>query len=747
MANPLIDSILRDLKVERDRRLANNQPPMTKDQIDRFVREASKGGFKDFYQLAKSFEYLVDGKEKLGKDVGNFGDVMREFFAGASFEFADEMEALVMSKLEKVPYDVVKDQIKREREAFQQQYPGRALTANLAGAVAPALLPGGQAAAASRLGQLGQTAVKALNPGQTAAQAVRGMAIGKSGALPALAQTRFGQGAIGGAVDAGLYSAGMAENPTQATGQDVSDVYANVAGSAAVSGGGALIAAPAGKAAAQSYRVLRNLISDGSGGIIPPSNPQLRGIGSGGRKDLEDILADLEGGKVTPEQLMQALDVFDRVQRKNLGTLVDAGQYVNREGNPLYLRAKNTMSVPAGGAAYRKSIGERQAIDAVQDRLTSDVDLLGKRVPETEIYAREAQARIQADPLYKQADPQTLTMTQPIRDFLETPYAQRAYSNAEELRDLRQRNLPVDQRVLVSSGIQEPLTVQQLDDIQKAVRAQQGLDVTNPPQNQKNVLTKEGKGLLDQLKDRALDDAGQQVPEYREARRVFAEGMLVDEFNQGLQDFSSKKRPIEVKAYFDKLPAEKQEAYRSGMQQALVDKWGEKSGKTADLTAELRKNKQTAKLEAISSPEQMAQLLERMEVEEVFQEATALSPRAGAETQRLIVQEQKAAPTTGQMIADVSNPGQLAGRAVDRLREKFRSQMDFEEMQRQKERFAERLFATGDDARRTVDELAALQKLQSDDEIARRMGIGALARTSPFLTNPETRNMIQSLLY
>jgi hypothetical protein len=65
---------------------------------------------------------------------------VRSTFQGVTLGFADEMEAFARSMVEKAPYEEIRDKIRAKLNAYQEQYPGEAISYELLGALAPTAL-------------------------------------------------------------------------------------------------------------------------------------------------------------------------------------------------------------------------------------------------------------------------------------------------------------------------------------------------------------------------------------------------------------------------------------------------------------------------------------------------------------------------------------------------------------------------------------------------------------------------------
>lgn len=85
---------------------------------------------------------------------------IRSILQGATLGFADEIEAAARSAVSgERSYEEVRNEIRQKIKAYQEAYPGEALSMEILGAAAPTaaalLLPGGQAAGAANIARLG----------------------------------------------------------------------------------------------------------------------------------------------------------------------------------------------------------------------------------------------------------------------------------------------------------------------------------------------------------------------------------------------------------------------------------------------------------------------------------------------------------------------------------------------------------------------------------------------------------------
>ena len=130
--------------------------------------------------------------ERAARDAAFATGLARQAGQGATLGFADEIEARVRSAFGGGPYQAVRDRVRAANDQFQQENPGTALAANIAGG----LLTGGAAAGAAKgAGALG-SAARVLAP--------------RVEATAGLAQ-RVGQAAKVGGITGALGGAGVAD--------------------------------------------------------------------------------------------------------------------------------------------------------------------------------------------------------------------------------------------------------------------------------------------------------------------------------------------------------------------------------------------------------------------------------------------------------------------------------------------------------------------------------------------------------
>jgi hypothetical protein len=159
--------------------------------------------------------------ERAARDAAFATGLARQAGQGATLGFADEIEARVRSAFGGGPYQAVRDRVRAANEQFQQENPGTALAANIAGG----LLTGGAAASAAKgAGALGRAA-RVLAPRVDA-----GASVGR----------RIGQAARVGGVTGALGGAGVAKEMGDVPESAVTGGAIGAAGGAALAGAGEL---------------------------------------------------------------------------------------------------------------------------------------------------------------------------------------------------------------------------------------------------------------------------------------------------------------------------------------------------------------------------------------------------------------------------------------------------------------------------------------------------------------------------
>lgn len=706
--------LLDELLFAQQDRQRKGLPPLTQNQLDEV---AKVNGYRDFDQFSRSISFLATGQAGTRAE-GDIGDKMREWFGGMTFELADNLEGMFRAVREDRPLSDVMEQIQMERQNYQTTNPAEAASMNVSGALmTPApLSPGVQ------LSNLATKAARAARPTSKLGQ----MAQGAATSSPA-------QGAIMGAGDTAAYSAFSGGSPDQ---------IATETGVGAVAGG--VLGYPAqklGELGARAYASMKGresvskLLGGGGSGATFDTFPELQGTPPNQRRALEKLLQRIQQGDLSIPDFQRSLSEFQNLGRGDVVTLTDlATRLVPSGKSPLYQMADVVTSNPTGSTLFANTIGQRQEKSAILDRLRNDFGgTMGRQLTEDQVAAIAENARRQSKPLYQEADPQVVFSTPNIENYLSDPYVQRAY----------QSQLPKFERAQKAEGVMNPqplpaepttpMEVRTLDAVQKAVRKQQGLDragqsVTEDAYDLGNLRT---------LQDRALSDAGDQVPVYREARKTFAEGMGTDEFEEGMRDMTANSMtPFKVRQKYENLQdGIKRDAYKSGLVNALIRKWQRNTAGSPNLAKDLRNDELVEKLRVVFPDEQeFNRFLARTQAED--QMATVSNLGAGSQTQPRQAEERDMLDSSGSLAEVITPQGfmnRFVGRMEDRVMDERREQL--------KRELAPLLFNQGpQNINPTLNQLSALERMQDDAMRARQYGIGAVPRAT--IAGP-----LQSLLF
>jgi hypothetical protein len=715
--------LLTRLLQEQQRRQQEGKPPLSQSQLDRVAKAE---GYRDFDQFSRSISYLATGQAGT-KAEGDIADKMREWFGGMTFELADDLEGIFRAVRDDVPLSDMMEQIQMERQNYQTTNPAEAASMNVSGALmTPARLsPGVQ------LSNLATKAARAARPTSKLGQIAQGAATSSpvQGAIMGAGDTAAYSAFSGGTPDqiakestVGAVAGGVLGYPAQKLGELGARAYASMKGRESVSN------------VLESANKLYRRLGGGSGGIFD-TFPELQGTPPNQRRALEFLLKQIQDGDLSIPDFQRSLSEFQNLGRGDVVTLTDlATRLVPSGKSPLYQTADVVTSNPTGSTLAARTIGQRQEKSAILDRLRNDfASTMGRQLTEDQVAAIAENAQRQSKPLYQEADPQVVFSTPNIENYLSDPYVKRAY----------QSQLPKFERAQKAEGMinpqplpaepTTPMEVRTLDAVQKAVRKQQGLDragqsVTEDAYDLGNLRT---------LQDRALSDAGDQVPVYRQARKTFAEGMGTDEFEEGMRDMTANSMtPFKVRQKFENLQdGIKRDAYKSGLVNALIRKWERNTAGSPNLAKDLRNDELVEKLRVVFPDEQeFNRFLARTQAED--QMATVSNLGAGSQTQPRQATEREMLDSSGSL-AEVMTPqgfmNRFVGKMEDRVMDERREQL--------KRELAPLLFNQGpQNINPTLNQLSALERMQDDAMRARQYGIGAVPRAT--VAGP-----LQSLLF
>ncbi len=705
MAKTRAQGVLQEMLAEQRRRESEGLPPLRPEQLDAAAR---LNGYRDFEQFGDSITYLATGGAETNAD-GRITDKMREWFAGATFELGDDVESVFRAVLEDRPISDVRDQIRVERENYQQNNPNEAAMLGLSGGLMAPVSPGAQLSKGVARG------AQALGSSRAGRIAQR------------IATSSPAQAAISGAADTAAYSA--------FSGSDSEQVAEDAAGGGVVGGVMGWPAKKIGELGARAYASAKGresvagvlesanrVLGGGSGGRVFDTFPEMSGLPPDRRRALEYLLKKTQEGNLSVPDFQRALSEFQELGRGEIVSLTDLATRLTPAGkSALYREADVVVGNTAGGSVFNETIRPRQAKSGIFDRLQSDFGATaGEQLTEEQIAAIAANARREARPLYEQADPRVVFSTPNLENYLSDPYVQRAYQTqvpnlerADKVGNLPPRAYPSEPKT--------PMEIRTLDAVQKTVRKQQGLDRAN----QQASVDANDLGNLRTLQNRALEDAGRQVPEYQQARRLYAEGMGEDEFEEGMRDLTANSMtPYKVQKKFESLPdGLKRDAYRSGLVEALLRKWRKNPAASPNLARDFQNDETMGKLRVVfPNEDEFNRFRARVEAEAQLAEVANLG--GGSQTQPRMSVDREMLDSSGS-IAELASPsgalrnfiGAMENRVLDERREDLKREL------------APLLFRQGpQNINPTLEQLQALQRMQDDAMRARQYGISALPR-------------------
>jgi len=375
-------------------------------------------GFSSREQYLKKLERFRDRKEQAGDIDVDFG-FLDSVMQGLTFGFSDEIASAIASgEVSGQEYDRQMASRKYAREDYEEEYPGRALTGELIGGLAPGLLSGGAGWVAAG--------------GRTALRQGGKMGLGR------LLGTEAAVGASGGA----LAGAGTADPGERLAG----------AGTGAAIGGPMGVAIPgAGALAKQGYQKVR------------------QGLGLVGREEAQDVakqklLKNLTSDKVTPEDVIQRIDEGQTLGDMPEGVIDVAGE------NTLGM-ARSAQAIPGRSKDMgRQALVERGEgqYDRVSDYLVQATGRSREDVTDLleEIIERR---KNESSPLYLKAFEEPPLTSQSVNDLLESPLMKKSVAKASS--DLGPGEAPIT--------IESPISFQNLhsikmsldDDITESFRA------------------------------------------------------------------------------------------------------------------------------------------------------------------------------------------------------------------------------------------------------------------------------------
>jgi hypothetical protein len=190
------------------------------------VVDASTGQYKDAATGEIVSNFAEGGSVQQLKKGGqpNFRDRARSFAKGATFAFNDEIEGglRALAQLDPAAYRREVNRIRMQQKAYEDANPIESLAFEGAGSIVPAFIPGGQVAAAGRLGSLAAKTPMAVRRIAPVAAGAAAYGAGSANSMRDIPRSMAEEAAVG----LGLYGAGsLAARPVKAGYRKVRSIF------------------------------------------------------------------------------------------------------------------------------------------------------------------------------------------------------------------------------------------------------------------------------------------------------------------------------------------------------------------------------------------------------------------------------------------------------------------------------------------------------------------------------------------
>jgi len=472
------------------------------DHIDKYLKEE---GFTQ-----ESFAKALDLVKKSGGKTAEYG-VGRSLAQGATFGFADELEALTKSLVGQGTYEQNLAALELAKQKFGQQNPKTALGTEIAGGLPYALLP---FLGTARYAQMAREASPLVRAGVTAgASAVTGALTGALGGAGAAGVGERMAGAQAGGTLGGIVG-GAAPAVTRGIGAAGSRVVDVTSGIPVVQQVGKAVGLATGQTVDAANRAKAKLLEAMYRDKVSPA-------------DLEKMIA----------AATKPVGIVD-VAGENVRSLADVAQKYPSEARQ----------------AAKLALEERGAGQA--ERIQADISkYLGGFTDPFEYTNAIAQRQKQlSSPLYQKAYAYGEVTDPAVLKFLELPQFKKAAKEAQELLAAEGRSVDMSMP-----------TVEVLDQVKR------GLDVLIKRETDPfGKMTDLGR-IYKNKKNEFLSELDSAVPDFGKARAAFAgEAELLDATKLG-KDFY-KQTATEANRTFAKLSPSEQEAYKVGALDAVKEK-------------------------------------------------------------------------------------------------------------------------------------------------------------------------------
>lgn len=472
------------------------------DHIDKYLKEE---GFTQ-ETFAKALELV----KKTGGKTAEFG-AGRSLAQGATFGFADELEALTKSLAGQGTYEQNLAALELAKQRYGQQNPKTALATEIAGSLPYALLP---FLGTAKYAQMAKDAAPLVRAGVTA-----------------------GASAVTGAITGALGGAGAAGTGERMAGAQTGGKFGAVVGGAA-------------PAVTKGIGMAGSKVVDVTSGIpVVQQVGKAVGLATGQTVDAANrakakLLEAMYRDKVSPadlEKMIQAatkpVGIVD-IAGENVKSLADVAQKYPSEARQA---AKLALEERAAGQAGRIQ-GD---ISKYLGGFTDPFDYT------TAIAQRQKQV---SSPLYQKAYSYGEVTEPSVLKFLELPQFKTAAKEAQALLAAEGRTVDMSRP-----------TVETLDNIKR------GLDVLIEKETDSFGKVSKLGNIYKNKKNEFLSELDSAVPDFGRARAAFAgEAELLDATKLG-QDFY-KQTAAEANRTFAKLSPSEQEAYKVGALDAVKTK-------------------------------------------------------------------------------------------------------------------------------------------------------------------------------
>ena len=472
------------------------------DHIDKYLKEE---GFTQ-ETFAKALELV----KKTGGKTAEFG-AGRSLAQGATFGFADELEALTKSLAGQGTYEQNLAALELAKQRYGQQNPKTALATEIAGSLPYALLP---FLGTAKYAQMAKDAAPLVRAGVTA-----------------------GASAVTGAITGALGGAGAAGTGERMAGAQAGGKFGALVGGAA-------------PAVTKGVGMAGSKVVDVTSGIpVVQQVGKAVGLATGQTIDAANrakakLLEAMYRDKVSPadlEKMIQAatkpVGIVD-IAGENVKSLADVAQKYPSEARQA---AKLALEERAAGQAGRIQ-GD---ISKYLGGFTDPFDYT------TAIAQRQKQV---SSPLYQKAYSYGEVTEPSVLKFLELPQFKTAAKEAQALLAAEGRTVDMSRP-----------TVETLDNIKR------GLDVLIEKETDSFGKVSKLGNIYKNKKNEFLSELDTAVPDFGRARAAFAgEAELLDATKLG-QDFY-KQTAAEANRTFAKLSPSEQEAYKVGALDAVKTK-------------------------------------------------------------------------------------------------------------------------------------------------------------------------------